>query len=242
MRITRIHCPELLPDLTSLELGNAASLHVCKVLRLKSGDTLILFDGKGYSVTATLDIASNKKAVVKIGKSITENTESNLTLHLGLGMSKGDRMDYAIQKAVEVGVTHITPLLTKFSVIKLDHNRRQKKRQHWSGIVIHACEQSGRTTVPIVNPITDITDWVDHSAEHKIVFAPDADTTLSQLKPADTVSVLIGPEGGLSATEIDLALAHKFKQIKLGPRILRTETAAVVACGAIQTVWGDFAN
>ncbi len=203
---------------------------------------MILFDGKGYSVSATLDIASNKKAVVKIDKSITENTESNLTLHLGLGMSKGDRMDYAIQKAVEVGVTHITPLLTKFSVIKLDDDRRQKKQRHWSGIIIHACEQSGRTTLPIINPITDITDWVNHDAGHKIVFDPEADSSLSQLDPAGTVSVLIGPEGGLSVTEIDLAIAHKFKRIKLGPRILRTETAAVVACGAIQTIWGDFSK
>ncbi len=242
MRIPRIYCPTAQQSQNRLDLDASASSHICKVLRLKSGDDLILFDGKGKSFAATLEIASHKKAVVQIIKVVSENTESTLTLHLGLGMSKGDRMDYAIQKAVEVGVTHITPLTTKYSVIKLDENRQQKKLQHWLGIIIHACEQSGRTHLPVLNPITPLANWLSHDAGHKIVFDPEASTSLFQLEQTDSVSILIGPEGGFCPSEIDMAIKQDFKQIKLGPRTLRTETAAVVACGALQTIWGDYSN
>jgi len=242
MRIPRIYCPDILLNHPLLELGAIASSHVCKVLRLKSGDSLRVFDGKGNSFLAIIETASHKKAIVQITEPITENAESSLILHLGLGMSKGDHMDYAIQKAVEVGVNHITPLITKFSVIKLDEKRQQKKLQHWLGIIIHACEQSGRTRLPELNPITPLAGWLDHDAEHKIVFTPEATTSLAQLERANSVSVLIGPEGGLCSSEVKLATNHEFKQVKLGPRILRTETAAAVACGAIQTIWGDYTN
>jgi len=240
MRIPRIYCPNLQLNLTRLELDGIASSHVCKVLRLKSGDPLRVFDGKGNSFSAILETTSHKKAIIQLTEPVAEATESNLTLHLGLGMSKGDRMDYAIQKAVEVGVSHITPLMTKFSVIKLDEKRQQKKLQHWLGIIIHACEQSGRTQLPVLNPIMPLSKWLVHNAELKIVFDPESTTNLTQLERADTVSVLIGPEGGLCSTEINLAQTHNFKQVKLGPRTLRTETAAVVACGVIQTLWGDY--
>ncbi len=242
MRTTRIYCPEISLAQHQFELSDTASSHICKVLRLNSGDPLILFDGKGNSYNATLEIASRKKALVLVHNVLIENTESCLSLHLGLGMSKGDRMDYAIQKAVEVGVTHITPLKTKFSVIKLDEDRQQKKLQHWSGIIIHACEQSGRTILPALNPITPLSNWLGHDAGHKIVFDTEANTALSQLEKKDSVSILIGPEGGLCNTEIEMAITHQFKRIKLGPRTLRTETAAVIACGAIQTIWGDYTN
>jgi len=240
MRISRIYCPEIPPIQTRFGLNSTISTHLCKVLRLKSGDALIIFDGNGNSVAAILETPSPKKAIVLITQSIIENTESDLTLHLGLGMSKGDRMDYAIQKAVEVGVTHITPLTTKLSVIKLDANRQLKKNQHWLGIIINACEQSGRTYLPVLNPITSLSDWLKQDAGLKIVFDPEAVTTLSELTRPDSVSVLIGPEGGLCQTEIDMAITKEFVSIKLGPRTLRTETAAVVSCGVIQMLWGDY--
>ena len=242
MRTTRIYCHDIQLNQQPLALNATSSSHLCKVLRLNSGDTLILFDGKGNSFSAIIETASPKKTVVKISNALTENTESNLTLHLGLGMSKGDRMDYAIQKSVEVGVTHITPLLTKFSVIKLDEQRRQKKLEHWLGIIINACEQSGRTILPVLNPITPLSSWLEHEAGHKIVFDPEANKSLVNLTPTDSVSLLIGPEGGLCKTEIDMAASEDFQAIKLGPRTLRTETAAVVACATIQTIWGDYSR
>ncbi len=242
MRIPRIYCPDILVNQDLLELDNMASSHLCKVLRLTSGDSLLIFDGKGNSFTAIMETASHKSATIQITGPMEENTESKLILHLGLGMSKGDHMDYAIQKAVEVGVSHITPLITKFSVIKLDEKRQQKKLQHWLGIIIHACEQSGRTRLPVLNPITPLVSWLEHDAERKIVFVPNGAKTLAQLDRTSSVSVLIGPEGGLCLSEVNLAANHEFKQVRLGPRTLRTETAAAVACGAIQTLWGDYTN
>jgi len=240
VRIPRIYCPKAQISQHSIELDSKTSSYLCKVLRLTQADAVLVFDGEGRSYSSRLSTVSAKNAILTISEIILERTESNLQLHLGLGMSKGDRMDMAIQKAVEVGITQITPLTTKFSVIHLDKKRQQKKIQHWQGIIIHACEQSGRTHVPKINPISPLAHWLTHEADQKIVFDPEATQTLSQLTRPNTVSLLIGPEGGLDSAEIILAKQHDFIQIRLGPRTLRTETAAIVACGAMQTLWGDY--
>lgn len=240
MRIPRIyHDGDLITGQT-IELDRNASQHVCKVLRLEVNAELRLFDGKGNSVTATLLSVSAKHAQVLIKTEIFEETESPLRIHLGLGISKGDRMDYAIQKAVEVGVHTITPLLTEHTMVRLDEKRKAKKIRHWQGIILSACEQCGRSYLPLLNPVTLLDAWLSHKTQCKIVFDTESAQPLSQLEPAEEISILVGPEGGLSRDEILQAHAHDFNSIKLGPRILRTETAVVSACSALQTLWGDF--
>ena len=151
-------------------------------------------------------------------------------------------MDYAIQKLVETGVHSITPLLTEHTVVKLDAKREQSRRQHWQGIIINACEQCGRSVLPQLHAVTDIYQWITTvSAEYKLVFDATGETSLKSLQatPA-SVSVLIGPEGGLSEREVSDAKHNGFHVVRLGPRILRTETAAVAISAALQTLWGDY--
>ena len=240
MRIPRIYYDGELIEGTTIELDRSASQHVCKVLRLDTSAPLILFNGKGKSVTAVLESTSGKAAQVKILEGISELTESPLQIHLGLAISKGDRMDYAIQKAVEVGTNIITPLTTERTVVRLDSKRQQKKLDHWRGVIISACEQCGRAYLPTLNPISPLSNWITHTSPCKIMFDTEAEQTLSQLQKNNKVSILIGPEGGLSDNERSQACSQNFESIKLGPRILRTETAVVSACCALQVLWGDF--
>ena len=149
MRVPRIYHADTLNEGDLVELEHQASQHVCKVLRLQTGAPVILFDGKGKSINAVLESCSGKHAVVRLLDEISENTESGLQIHLGLGISKGHRMDYAIQKTVELGVTVITPLITERTIVRLDDKRAEKKLAHWYGIITNACEQSGRNTLPI---------------------------------------------------------------------------------------------
>ena len=172
---------------------------------------------------------------------IAADTESALSIHLGLGISKGERMDFAIQKSVELGVTEITPLFTEHCVVNLDEKRVQKKLLHWQGIIISACEQCGRSVVPRLNTASTLLKWADTISQTCIIFDPLAKASLKDISPEnDTINLLIGPEGGLSTNEIsELKKKDNFKAIKFGPRILRTETAAVSAMTAIQLLWGD---
>jgi 16S rRNA (uracil1498-N3)-methyltransferase len=241
MRLPRIYFDGDLKKGQSIALDRNASQHICKVLRLASGAEIRLFNGKGKSASAILEIASAKSATVKVTDEIHEPSESSLQLHLGLGISKGDRMDYAIQKAVELGITQITPLITERTIVRLDDKRESKKLEHWHGIIISACEQCGRSQLPALNPVTKIIDWLPHRAVCKLVFDPESKQTLSQLEQASDVSILIGPEGGLSESEIAESMSNDFQSVRLGPRILRTETAVVTACSALQVLWGDLA-
>jgi len=240
MRIPRIYKNGELITGQTIELDLNASRHVCKVLRLDNGADLLLFNGKGKSARAILKSTSAKAVQVEIISEISEKTESPLQIHLGLGISKGDRMDYAIQKAVEVGVHSITPLRTEHTVVRLDQKRTEKKLNHWQGIILSACEQCGRATLPTLNSVLTLDKWLTHNSPCKIVFDTESEQTLSQLDKVEMVSVLIGPEGGLSAKEISQANTNDFHSIKLGPRILRTETAVVSGCSALQTIWGDY--
>lgn len=241
MRIPRIFHDGSLNPGDTVELQRQASQHICKVLRLDNGAHLLLFDGKGKSVNATLESCAGKQAKVALLNEIKETTESRLRIHLGLGISKGDRMDFAIQKAVEAGVTSITPLITDRTVVRLDDKRSGKKLAHWQGVIVSACEQSGRSLLPTLGSVNTLDSWLDHKSPCKIVFDKDATQSLSQLTKSTEVSILIGPEGGLSENEVKRAVSKEFYSIKLGPRILRTETAVVSAISALQTLWGDFA-
>jgi 16S rRNA (uracil1498-N3)-methyltransferase len=241
MRIPRIYLPTPLKSGESTELTEHAFQHAIKVLRLKQGAQLIVFDGSGAEFFATVEIINKKNASIIITEAIHSNSESNLSIHLGLGISKGERMDFAIQKAVELGVTEITPLFTEFCVVNLDEKRIQKRLQHWQGVIISACEQSGRTVLPILNTTTTLAKWVESIKNMCIVFNPEATTTLKDITLNDNfINLIIGPEGGLSTKEIsELKKKKNFHGIRFGPRILRTETAAVSAITAIQMLWGD---
>ncbi len=241
MRVPRIYHNGDLSLGQTIELDRNASQHVCKVLRLTNNAELRLFNGRGNSVHAILTNSSVKAATAEIISEISEQTESPLKIELGLGISKGDRMDYAIQKAVELGVHSITPLITERTVVRLDDKRKEKKLNHWQGIILSACEQCGRSYLPKLNPVVTLEKWLPHDAPCKIVFDTESEQRLSQLTRADKVSILIGPEGGLSETEVSHAKTYDFHSVKLGPRILRTETAVVSASSALQTLWGDYA-
>ena len=241
MRLPRIYLPLELDFKHQLELTPHAFQHTIKVLRMKLNSEIIVFDGKGLEYIANIIEINKKNAFIKINKKIDNVTESNLSIHLGLGISKGERMDFAIQKAVELGVTEITPLFTEHCVVNLDDKRIQKRLQHWQGIIISACEQSGRNVLPLLNLTNTLTKWAESLKYPCLIFDPLATKTMKQVLPENNcISLVIGPEGGLSAKEIsELEKKINFHAVKFGPRILRTETAAVSAITAIQLLWGD---
>lgn len=241
MRIPRIYLPQNLESTQLTELSDHAFQHVVKVLRMKQDAKLIVFDGEGNEYSAALEQINKKNAFVKINERIDSNVESNLSIHLGLGISKGERMDFAIQKSVELGVTEITPLFTEYCVVNLDEKRIQKRLGHWQGIIISACEQCGRNVLPTLNATSTLKKWADSINETCVVFDPLATTTLKNITPENNaINLVIGPEGGLSENEIsELKKKANFQAVKFGPRILRTETAAVSALTAIQLLWGD---
>jgi 16S rRNA (uracil1498-N3)-methyltransferase len=252
MRIPRLYINQKLTENSVLVLEQQASHYLCKVLRVKAGRELVLFNGCLSDVgtsgeyRATLTEANKKAAVVELKQFTATQSESNLKLELACCLIKNDRMDWLLQKATELGVTTISPLLSEYTDVKLSVERVEKKQCHWQQIVISACEQSGRTQIPIVNSPTPLSQWLTQdTSEYRYVLHPyDAkpfvfDNKLRQDSPA--VALLVGPEGGLSDTEVAKAHTHQFKSIQLGPRILRAETAPLVALSIIQSQLGDFA-
>lgn len=210
---------------------------------MKVGDHAVLFNGDGNDYLCELTFMNKSEVGAKV-KSVSANTcESPLSITLIQAISSGDRMDFTIQKAVELGVTAIQPISSQRSVVKLSGERAEKRREHWQNVVISACEQCGRAVVPQVKPAISLTQWLGQSetAELRIILSPGAPQSLHDLeKPAGNIQLLIGAEGGLTEDEIELASKHQFIPIRLGNRILRTETAALSAISSIQTRWGDF--
>lgn len=224
-----------------IQLDEHGLKHLVQVLRLREGEPFIVFNGEGQAWQARLESVSKRDASAIIEAELDDNTESPLNIHLGLGISKGDRMDYAIQKAVELGVSEITPLSTRYSMVKLDDKRRQKRHQHWQGIITGACEQCGRNQLPTLHRAMDNSDWLDSiDTDLKLTLDPLAGQSLSDIQQTpSSIGLYIGPEGGLSEEEITDARAAGFMGTQLGPRILRTETAVVSAITAVQFSWGD---
>jgi 16S rRNA (uracil1498-N3)-methyltransferase len=225
-------------------LSENAAAHAIRVMRLKAGDTLTLFCGDGFDYQCALTRVEKKAADAEVRSRVAVSNESSLKIRLLQGISSGDRMDYTIQKAVELGVTDIFPLSTERSVTKLSGDRAEKRMEHWQGVVIAACEQSGRAFLPKVHAPVTLAQWLSqHETQSSlnILLNPVGAKRLAQLgKPSAHIHLLIGPEGGLSGNEIALASQNNFQSIVLGPRILRTETAAVTAIASMQTLWGDF--
>ena len=243
MRTIRVFHPSPLKGKQQTVLDGGAAKHLLTVLRLKPGAELMLFDGSGFEFPAVLEQAGKKEALVKITGMHGPVVESPLRVTLAQGISRGERMDYTVQKAVELGVADILPVLMERSVVKLDAANGEKKRSHWHAIAIGACEQSGRVRVPEVHAPLSFPAFLDaqRSAGLKLLLDPLAPKAPKDFSaPVDArVLLLVGPEGGLSENERNLALKAGFQGMKLGPRILRTETAALVALSLLQSAWGD---
>ncbi len=246
MRIPRIYQPVALRRGQLIELDGQAAVHLTRVLRLRAGDALVLFNGEGGEFTARLVEAGRRSARIEVGEFIDRELESPLQLVLAQGVSRGERMDYTVQKAVELGVSRILPLETVRSTVNLDGERRVKRRAHWQGVVNAACEQSGRNRVPVVEPVRGLADWLAEVTDEpglKLVLHHRAEQSLAELPPPEgPVTLLVGPEGGLSEEEIEAALACGFQPLRLGHRVLRTETAALAAMSVLQWLWGDYAE
>ncbi|MDR5893632.1 16S rRNA (uracil(1498)-N(3))-methyltransferase [Halomonas mongoliensis] len=223
-------------------LPEGPARHVARVLRLGEGALLRLFDGAGHEAEAVLVEASRKRVVARIEAVEAGGGESPLVVHLGQAISKGDRMDYAIQKAVELGVAAITPLYTEHGDVRLKGEREAKKLAHWQAVAASACEQCGRAVVPPVHPPLALAEWlVERSEALRLVLHPatGAEDALQRDAAPASVALLIGPEGGLAEGEVETARAAGFAPLTLGPRILRTETAPVVALSLLQYRFGD---
>ena len=248
MRIPRIYQNSELNLHDTVKLSDDAFGHVVRVLRLSAGDTVILFNGKeSTQYTAKLVDVAKKQASVEIINQEQIDNESPVMIHLGQGISRGDRMDYTLQKSVELGVNKITPLFTERCGVKLSAERLAKKREQWQKIVISACEQSGRCIVPEVTDPQFLQDWLNEQNDDlKLNLHPKAKHSIMSLpfqfkESEQQVRLLIGPEGGLSDEEISQANQADFQDVLLGPRVLRTETAALTAITALQCRFGDLA-
>ncbi|MDC9719443.1 MAG: 16S rRNA (uracil(1498)-N(3))-methyltransferase [Gammaproteobacteria bacterium] len=240
MRVPRLHTPQPLPLEQTIVLEAAASHYVGKVLRMQEQQEIILFNGLGEQVSAHIVSISKKAVSVFVNAPFAGPTASPLHTHLGQVMSRGERMDYAIQKATELGVNQITPLFSNRCEVKLDPKRQIKRLAHWQQISISACEQSGRIDMPVIHEPQTLDTWLKNTqADAKLVLHPHQTKPLkSQITPL-SCALLIGPEGGLTEPEVEQAQAHGYTGLSLGPRILRTETAPLAALTLLQYVWGD---
>ena len=243
----RFYCDPKISDKLALgaqlKLPENAAIHATRALRLGVGDKAILFNGDGHDYISELTHVTKSEVIAKILKAKLVENESPIKILLAQAISSGDRMDFTLQKAVEMGVTAIQPIASQRSVVKLSGERTEKRREHWQNVVNSACEQSGRAFVPqVANPMS-LSDWLgtNPDAETKVTLSPTADITLKDLTtPLGTICLLVGAEGGLTEDEINLAATQDFKPIKLGKRILRTETAPLAAIATMQALWGDF--
>ncbi|MDG2090114.1 MAG: 16S rRNA (uracil(1498)-N(3))-methyltransferase [Gammaproteobacteria bacterium] len=241
MRISRIYTDLPLKLESSIKLEGQQAHYLSKVLRLKANAYIILFNGDGFEYKSLVTVIDKHSITLEIQESAAASSESPLHTILGLGLSRGERMDIAIQKSTELGVTEIVPLFTKYSEVKLQGERLQKKLKHWQQIVISACEQSSRNSIPKVHLPQQYSSWCKElDCELKLIFEPTGKTALPGEEKPTHVALLIGPEGGFSEQEINHATKAGFQAIRLGPRILRTETAPVAALTSLQLLWGDF--
>ncbi|WP_261816005.1 16S rRNA (uracil(1498)-N(3))-methyltransferase [Vibrio gallicus] len=241
MRIPRIYHPTPIASDSKVQLTDDAAGHIGRALRMQPGQDILLFDGSEFEYTATISDVTKKNVTVEITSRTTNNVESPLDIHLGQVISRGDKMEFTIQKSVELGVNTITPLISERCGVKLDAKRFEKKLQQWQKIAISACEQCGRNKVPVIRPVMPLEEWCKEEYQGlKLNLHPRAPYSINSLpQPVEQVKLLIGPEGGLSDNEIDRASELDFEQTLLGPRVLRTETAALTAITALQVRFGD---
>ncbi len=240
MRIPRVYVGQPLAITESVLLNESASHYLSKVLRMQEGRELIVFNGQGGEYFAQITEIGKKHVSIQLNQFVTDNRQSPLDLHLAIGISRGERMDWVLQKATELGVTQIIPLMTERTEVKIKGEKQDKKMQHWQQIIVSACEQCQRNLLPILQEPQAIDGWLKTvTTDCRFVLHHRKDQGLSISPVPKSVTLLIGPEGGLSEEEIALAENAKFQSLRLGPRVLRTETAPVAAISLVQYCWGD---
>lgn len=243
MALHRLYVPNPLSTGTELQLDDEQARYIGRVLRLRVGDPLQVFNGDDGEFRAEVRAVQRSTATLLLGDHVAVETESPLKVHLVQGVSRGERMDFVVQKATELGVKRISPVLTEYGVVKLDAKRAAKRRDHWQKVAASACEQSGRIRPPLVDTPVPLKTWFGEQprdADIDLLLRPDAATALTTIAPPTTkVCLLIGPEGGFSQAEYEDAAVAGFTEVSLGPRILRTETAALAAVAVLQSMWGD---
>jgi 16S rRNA (uracil1498-N3)-methyltransferase len=243
MRLTRVHVPGPLAAGTRQTIEGDAASHIVRVLRLEPGDPLTVFDGAGDEYAARIEVIRKGAVIVEVQDRSASGRESGLSLTLAQGVSRGERMDWVVQKATELGVSRIIPVLTERTVVKLDGRHAERRLQHWQGIAVAACEQSGRTRIPDIAAPVALQAVLSRSQSEqatRLLLSPTGSLRIEDLRPPEQgLLVLIGPEGGLAEAEQRAALGAGFQAVRLGPRVLRTETAAVAAITLLQHAFGD---
>ncbi|MFE8070864.1 16S rRNA (uracil(1498)-N(3))-methyltransferase [Marinobacteraceae bacterium S3BR75-40.1] len=242
MRIPRIYTPAPLTSGQALTLDDNAANHVGRVLRMKPEQAVTLFNGDGMEYHAVLESVDKRQVTAHIQSAEPNQAESPLSITLGQVISRGDRMDFAVQKSVEMGVTRIVPLVSERCEVRLKPDREAKRIRHWRQVAISAAEQCGRSRVPQIDEVCALDDWFDTAADHdlKLVLHHRSEHSLDHWQQPASVALMIGPEGGLSPGEIETALKRGFHPATLGPRVMRTETAPVAAMALLQWLWGDW--
>jgi len=242
--LSRIHVTDTLAPGANIALPPAAAHHLSRVLRANIDDRVTVFDG-GIEFDAAITHIDKHGVTVKLGAGAPVDRESPLPCTLVQAISSGDRMDYTLQKAVELGIAAVQPIYSERSIVRLDERRTGTRLAHWRQVAASACEQCGRNTVPVVAEPLSMIDWfaaLDAAPADglRLLMAPGAAQRLHDLPRPSSVMLLAGPEGGFSDNEIELAVQRGFNAIRLGPRTLRTETAALAALAAMNALWGDF--
>jgi 16S rRNA (uracil1498-N3)-methyltransferase len=243
MTTPRFHCPFPLAPGAHVDLPPEAAHHATKVLRMDEGDQVVLFDGRGGEWTGRLHRVG-KAMTVALESFDDSDRESPMQITLAQGLPAADKMDWIVQKSVELGVVRIVPVACRRSVIRLSGERMERRCAHWQSVAVAACEQCRRNRVPEVAPLLDLPQFVGGAAGDnglRLILAPGAGQRLAALpKPAGPVTLLIGPEGGFEDGELAAAASGGFQAVSLGPRVLRTETAGLAALATMQALWGDF--
>jgi 16S rRNA (uracil1498-N3)-methyltransferase len=243
MRTIRIHVDQPLANGAEFALPGQAGEHVARVLRLVAGDPLVLFNGDGRNYAAQILSVGKREVVVRIEGMTDAGNESPLQLTLAQGVARGEKMDLIVQKATELGVVRVVPLLTERSEVKLDPARAEKRLLHWRAVAASACEQSGRASLPVIEPAQTLQAWVSSlvaDGAERLALLPEGTVRASALKLASAGALLVvGPEGGLGERDTGALAEAGFRGLRLGPRILRTETAGLAALAALQALHGD---
>jgi 16S rRNA (uracil1498-N3)-methyltransferase len=242
MNLPRFYCREALSPGAHVELPEPVARHAVRVLRLPPGAPMVLFDGRGGEYPAHIERIERDRVMAVLASWNDVERESPLAITLVQSLQAGDKMDFTIQKAVELGVRDIVPVESRRSVLRLAGERAGKRVAHWQGVVASACEQCGRNQVPLVAPLEKLENWLARPAHGalRLMLAPDGEQALADITPAKEVQLLIGAEGGLDPQEVIAAKSAGFQAVRMGPRILRTETAGLAALAAMQALWGDF--
>ena len=246
MNFPRFYSPYPLHAGVSTDLSESATRHAIKALRLREGDELVLFDGRGGEYSSRIIRVDRDRVSVMVQEWSNRECEPPIAMTLVQALQAGEKMDLTVQKAVELGVTRIVPVMSRRSVVRLSGERAQRRGVHWQAVAVSACEQCGRNRVPEIGELENLSQWLGCSAREDVLrlmldpSSPRTLDTLAQPMEGACIELLIGAEGGLSPEEKALAERAGFIAVRLGPRVLRTETAGLAALAAIQCLWGDF--